>query len=119
MICRYFCHIDAHRPRHEMFTTMPLLCLTCFVLIASWHGDSVLMIATLRLAPVCFFLTGTAEREARFQTMKQEAAAANGGGTGSFFAFHGSGPGNWHGILHMGLKNMSGEWGTRCAPGVS
>lgn len=54
---------------------------------------------------------GTAEREVRFQQMKQEVAAA-GGGTGSFFAFHGSGPGNWHGILHLGLKNMSGDYDT-------
>ena len=46
----------------------------------------------------------------RFQKMKQEMAAAR-GGKGSFFAFHGSGPGNWHGILHLGLKNMSGECG--------
>lgn len=60
-------------------------------------------------------LPGTAEREMRFQRMKQEVAATE-GGTGSFFAFHGSGPGNWHGILHLGLKNMSGE---RFAPGVS
>lgn len=35
--------------------------------------------------------------------------AARSGGTGSFFAFHGSKPENWHGILHMGLRNMSGE----------
>eukprot|EP00752_Nemacystus_decipiens_P012584 g11144.t1 len=53
-------------------------------------------------------VTGTAEREMRFQNMKQEVAAAN-GGKGSFFAFHGSGPGNWHGILQLGLKNMSGS----------
>lgn len=42
--------------------------------------------------------------------MKQKVAAAE-GGTGSFFAFHGSGPGNWHGILQLGLKNMSGQSG--------
>eukprot|EP00903_Cladosiphon_okamuranus_P021144 g19422.t2 len=53
-------------------------------------------------------VTGTAERESRFQQMKQEVAAAT-GGTGSFFAFHGSGSGNWHGILQLGLKNMSGS----------
>ncbi|CAN0169584.1 unnamed protein product, partial [Hapterophycus canaliculatus] len=51
-------------------------------------------------------VTGTAEREARFQTMKR--MAAKNGGTGSFFAFHGSKSENWHGILHMGLRNMSG-----------
>eukprot|EP00752_Nemacystus_decipiens_P012577 g11138.t1 len=52
-------------------------------------------------------VTGTAEKEMRFQTMKRMAAART-GGTGSFYAFHGSRPYNWHGILHMGLRNMSG-----------
>ena len=50
---------------------------------------------------------GKGEREARFQALKREAATA-GGSSGSFFAFHGSAPGNWHGILRLGLKNMSG-----------
>ncbi|CAN0561575.1 unnamed protein product, partial [Ectocarpus sp. 12 AP-2014] len=56
-------------------------------------------------------VTGTAEREARFQVLKREAALLSGGGTGtgSFYAFHGSRPGNWHGILQEGLKNMSGS----------
>ncbi|CAB1098736.1 unnamed protein product [Ectocarpus sp. CCAP 1310/34] len=56
-------------------------------------------------------VTGTAEREARFQALKREAAllSRGGTGTGSFYAFHGSGPGNWHGILQEGLKNMSGS----------
>ncbi|CAN0016691.1 unnamed protein product [Ectocarpus fasciculatus] len=40
--------------------------------------------------------------------MKREAAASS-NGTGSFFAFHGSAPGNWHGILRLGIKNMSGS----------
>lgn len=39
--------------------------------------------------------------------MKRDAALD--GSTGSFFAFHGSSADNWHGILHLGLKNMSGE----------
>ncbi|CBJ27948.1 conserved unknown protein [Ectocarpus siliculosus] len=54
-----------------------------------------------------FVLTDTSEREERFQAMKREAAASS-NGTGSFFAFHGSAPGNWHGILRLGIKNMSG-----------
>ncbi|CAM9719108.1 unnamed protein product [Ectocarpus sp. 4 AP-2014] len=56
-------------------------------------------------------VTGNAEREARFQALKREAALLSGGGTGtgSFYAFHGSGSGNWHGILQEGLKNMSGS----------
>ena len=49
---------------------------------------------------------GTAEREAKFQQMKRDAA--RNGGAGSFFAFHGSPAENWHGILHLGLKNISG-----------
>ncbi|CAN0444527.1 unnamed protein product, partial [Ectocarpus sp. 12 AP-2014] len=55
-------------------------------------------------------VTGTAEREAKFQTMKRIAGSrrSGGSGTGSFYAFHGSKPDNWHGILHMGLRNMSG-----------
>eukprot|EP00903_Cladosiphon_okamuranus_P021150 g19426.t1 len=52
-------------------------------------------------------VTGTADRETRFQTMKRREAMRT-GGTGSFYAFHGSKPNNWHGILHMGLRNMSG-----------
>lgn len=54
-------------------------------------------------------IKGTAEREAKFQSMKREAARLS-GTRGSFFAFHGSGADNWHGILHDGLKNMSGEF---------
>lgn len=50
---------------------------------------------------------GTAEREAKFQQMKRDAALD--GSAGSFFAFHGSNADNWHGILHLGLKNMSGK----------
>lgn len=46
------------------------------------------------------------KKEAKFQEMKQEAAKD--GGTGSFFAFHGSSGDHWHGIVHLGLKNMSG-----------
>ncbi|CAM9168669.1 unnamed protein product [Ectocarpus fasciculatus] len=55
-------------------------------------------------------VTGTAEREAKFQKMKRIAGSrrSGGSGTGSFYAFHGSKPDNWHGILHMGLRNMSG-----------
>ncbi|CAM9516966.1 unnamed protein product [Ectocarpus sp. 4 AP-2014] len=52
-------------------------------------------------------VTGTAEREANFQRLKREAASN--GRTGSFFAFHGSKPDNWHAILQLGLKNMSGS----------
>ncbi|CAM9614435.1 unnamed protein product [Laminaria digitata] len=52
-------------------------------------------------------VTGTAEREAKFQQMKRDAAKD--GSAGSFFAFHGSSADNWHGILHLGLKNMSGS----------
>ncbi|CAM9168896.1 unnamed protein product [Ectocarpus fasciculatus] len=55
-----------------------------------------------------FVLTDTSEREKHFQAMKREAAASS-NGTGSFFAFHGSAPGNWHGILRLGIKNMSGS----------
>ncbi|CAM9604882.1 unnamed protein product [Ectocarpus sp. 4 AP-2014] len=55
-----------------------------------------------------FVLTDTSEREERFQAMKREAAASS-NGTGSFFAFHGSASGNWHGILRLGIKNMSGS----------
>ncbi|CAB1096092.1 unnamed protein product [Ectocarpus sp. CCAP 1310/34] len=55
-----------------------------------------------------FVLTDTSAREERFQAMKREAAASS-NGTGSLFAFHGSAPGNWHGILRLGIKNMSGS----------
>ncbi|CAN0555244.1 unnamed protein product, partial [Ectocarpus sp. 12 AP-2014] len=53
--------------------------------------------------------------------MKREAAASS-NGTGSFFAFHGSAPGNWHGILRLGIKNMSGSEymsnGSVCGKGI-
>ncbi|CAM9311371.1 unnamed protein product [Ectocarpus sp. 8 AP-2014] len=68
-----------------------------------------------------FVLTDTSAREERFQAMKREAAASS-NGTGSFFAFHGSAPGNWHGILRLGIKNMSGSEymsnGSVCGKGI-
>mmetsp|Transcript_12956 Transcript_12956/g.16925 ORF Transcript_12956/g.16925 Transcript_12956/m.16925 type:complete len:583 (+) Transcript_12956:151-1899(+) len=45
-------------------------------------------------------LTGPMEREKKFQEYKKAS--------GAFFAFHGSTAGNWHSILALGLKNMSG-----------
>ncbi|CBJ31733.1 conserved unknown protein [Ectocarpus siliculosus] len=68
-----------------------------------------------------FVLTDTSAREECFQAMKREAAASS-NGTGSFFAFHGSAPGNWHGILRLGIKNMSGSEymsnGSVCGKGI-
>lgn len=52
-------------------------------------------------------LTGPVERESHFQRLKAETAATKGEGLGSVFAFHGSGIGNWHSILRLGLKNYS------------
>lgn len=40
------------------------------------------------------------EKEKQFQELKAKH--------GSFYAFHGSGFGNWHSILRVGLKNYSG-----------
>eukprot|EP00667_Euglena_gracilis_P007235 EG_transcript_7305 len=42
------------------------------------------------------------ERERRFKQLKDLQDR------GSFYAFHGSGLGNWHAILRLGLKNFSG-----------
>lgn len=44
-------------------------------------------------------LTAPIEKERRFQELKRQS--------GSIFAFHGSGIGNWHSILRNGLKNYS------------
>eukprot|EP00670_Eutreptiella_braarudii_P011494 CAMPEP_0174319472 /NCGR_PEP_ID=MMETSP0810-20121108/8890_1 /TAXON_ID=73025 ORGANISM="Eutreptiella gymnastica-like, Strain CCMP1594" /NCGR_SAMPLE_ID=MMETSP0810 /ASSEMBLY_ACC=CAM_ASM_000659 /LENGTH=180 /DNA_ID=CAMNT_0015430031 /DNA_START=167 /DNA_END=709 /DNA_ORIENTATION=+ len=41
------------------------------------------------------------EKERAFKQLKQEHR-------GTFYAFHGSGLGNWHSILRLGLKNFSG-----------
>lgn len=63
------------------------------------------------MCPLPCLSQGTAEREAKFQKMKREAAEKDPfGSTGSFFAFHGSRAENWHGILREGLKNMSGAF---------
>merc|ERR1712146_15448 len=45
-------------------------------------------------------LSASPEKEAIFSQLK--------GKHGSVFAFHGSGPENWHCILRVGLKNASG-----------
>jgi len=46
------------------------------------------------------FLSSPPEKEKQFQELKAKY--------GSFYAFHGSGFGNWHSILRVGLKNYSG-----------
>ena len=46
-------------------------------------------------------VTAAPEAEERFQRMKAQH--------GSYFAFHGSPPENWHRILRHGLKNLSGS----------
>jgi len=45
-------------------------------------------------------LSSTPAREKKFQEEKKKK--------GSFFAFHGSAFNNWHSIMRMGLKNLSG-----------
>jgi len=72
----------------------------------SWHcfGHPFLILfksARCSKRLVASSVPGTAEREANFQRLKRER--------GSFFAFHGSKSDNWHAILHLGLRNMSGE----------
>lgn len=47
-------------------------------------------------------LTSSPEREKAFQEEKKRY--------GSFYAFHGSGFGNWHCIFRVGLKNYSRYW---------
>eukprot|EP01062_Namystynia_karyoxenos_P063109 TRINITY_DN55927_c0_g1_i1.p1 TRINITY_DN55927_c0_g1~~TRINITY_DN55927_c0_g1_i1.p1 ORF type:complete len:801 (+),score=223.01 TRINITY_DN55927_c0_g1_i1:85-2487(+) len=47
------------------------------------------------------------ERERAFRA-RRDAAAAQHGGTGSFWAWHGSAAQNWHSILRAGLRNYSG-----------
>jgi hypothetical protein len=51
-------------------------------------------------------LNHNAEKEQRFRQLK--LAAKERGGTGSFFAWHGSSTGNWHCILREGLRVYSG-----------
>eukprot|EP01064_Diplonema_japonicum_P015964 TRINITY_DN24006_c0_g1_i1.p1 TRINITY_DN24006_c0_g1~~TRINITY_DN24006_c0_g1_i1.p1 ORF type:complete len:785 (+),score=125.64 TRINITY_DN24006_c0_g1_i1:66-2357(+) len=46
------------------------------------------------------------EKEKLFRS-KRAKMKAKIGGTGSFWAWHGSGTGNWHAILRLGLKNYS------------
>jgi hypothetical protein len=48
-----------------------------------------------------------AKKEKSFRTLKA-AAAKRSGGSGSFFAWHGSATGNWHCILREGLRVYSG-----------
>lgn len=48
-----------------------------------------------------------AHKEQRFRALKA-AAKRNSGGSGSFFAWHGSATGNWHCILREGLRVYSG-----------
>jgi len=45
-------------------------------------------------------LSSTPSRERKFQEEKKKK--------GAFWAFHGSGFGNWHAIMRQGLKNLSG-----------
>eukprot|EP01094_Clydonella_sp_ATCC50884_P024780 TRINITY_DN6310_c0_g1_i1.p1 TRINITY_DN6310_c0_g1~~TRINITY_DN6310_c0_g1_i1.p1 ORF type:complete len:711 (+),score=128.11 TRINITY_DN6310_c0_g1_i1:147-2279(+) len=46
------------------------------------------------------------QKEAIFRSRREKAKAKK-GGSGSFFAFHGSAIGNWHCIFRKGLKNYS------------
>ena len=48
----------------------------------------------------------TPEKEERFRA-RREAMKKLDGGTGSFWAWHGSALANWHAILRLGLKNYS------------
>eukprot|EP01060_Flectonema_neradi_P007432 TRINITY_DN1517_c1_g2_i1.p1 TRINITY_DN1517_c1_g2~~TRINITY_DN1517_c1_g2_i1.p1 ORF type:complete len:782 (+),score=158.61 TRINITY_DN1517_c1_g2_i1:49-2346(+) len=48
----------------------------------------------------------TPEKEERFRA-RREAMKQKNGGTGSFWAWHGSALPNWHAILRFGLKNYS------------
>mmetsp|Transcript_13559 Transcript_13559/g.17078 ORF Transcript_13559/g.17078 Transcript_13559/m.17078 type:complete len:209 (-) Transcript_13559:110-736(-) len=66
----------------------------------------------LQCADQFLLMTGPLEREVKFQTLKEETRRKRThynsfDKTGSIFAFHGSGLGNWHSIMRIGLKNMS------------
>lgn len=51
------------------------------------------------------------EKESTFRSLKKKY--------GSFYAFHGSALFNWHAILRVGLKNMSGTPGQLNGAGKS
>lgn len=48
-------------------------------------------------------MSGTPEKEKKFQSLKQSK--------GTYLGFHGSAACNWHSIMRVGLKNMSGSKG--------
>jgi hypothetical protein len=68
---------------------------------------------------VFVLLTESIDKEKEFRRLRAEARdeysnstlkprrVSSDSSTGSFFAYHGSGAGNWHSILRMGLKNYS------------
>lgn len=68
-----------------------------------------------------YLVSSNPEKEAVFRK-KRDVAKAHKGGRGSFFAWHGSQPGNWHCILRNGLKNYSGtklmSAGSAYGPGI-
>eukprot|EP00752_Nemacystus_decipiens_P012582 g11143.t1 len=103
----------AREPRREdspaLKTTFPLVYPLLQWLLSSEHGNLKPLRGVAFRGFSCdrqFIVAGSGEREARFQELKRKAAT-EGGSSGSFFAFHGSSSGNWHGILRLGLKNMS------------
>lgn len=55
-----------------------------------------------------FYLISSSPEKERLFRQKKAAVQAKSGGSGSFFAWHGSACGNWHCILRNGLKNYSG-----------
>ena len=59
-------------------------------------------------------VSGNPEAEMKFRKKRKKF--------GSFYAFHGSNSGNWHGILRAGLKNYSNtnkmSAGAAAGPGI-
>ena len=55
-----------------------------------------------------YLISSNPDKERRFREARRRAERTNADGVGTFYAWHGSGAGNWHCILRLGLRNYSG-----------